>query len=200
MNLALILTRFFTSGGMSLVQMVSVPPSFFLDAANAHLYRYSHFKTSRSIFTTRQFQKINFMPRLGHSMISTKLRCPHCILAKEFIVRIQKLLFGTLSVLFSLFGWTSSLILFALLTGLLFAHAVYSVHHLTNIYLLPLLHLHLIKLLSLHYDALLEFILVLLLHWFTLPFTHLQFYHHGTLRSHQPRTEHHRRDQEPTIG
>ena len=181
MNLALILTQFFTSGGMSLAQMVSAPPSFFLDAANPHLHRYSHFKTSQSIFMTRHFRKISFLPRLGHYMISTKFRCPHCIPANEFIFRIQKHLFGTLSVQFSLFGRTNSLVMFSLLTGLLFAHDVYYVHHLMNIYLLHLLHLHLIKLLPLHYDALLDLILVPVLHWFTLPSVHLQFFHHGTL-------------------
>ena len=160
--------------------------SFFLDAANAHLYCYSHFKTSRSIFTTRQFRKISFMPRLGHSMISTKFRCPHCIPANEFIFRIQKHLFGTLLVQFSLIGWTNSLTMFSLLTRLLFAHSVYSVHHLTNIYLLHLLHLHQIKLLPLHYDALLDFIHVLVLPWFALHSVPLHLSHHARLHAKRP--------------
>ena len=190
MNLALILTRFFTSGGMSLVQMVSVPPSFFLDAANAHLYRYSHFKTSRSIFTTRQFQKTNFMPHLGHSTISIKFRCHSYIPANKFTFKIRKPLFGALLVQFFLFGQTNYLIMFLLLTEILFAHDVFSVQHLMNIrLLLPLhLHMHLIILLPLLSDALPVFILMLVLHRFT-PLFHPLFLRHGTLRTYQLRAK-----------
>ena len=146
MSLAPILIPYFMSGQMSHAQTASAPPNFSLDAAKAHLYLYSLLKTSRSIFTTRQFQKTNFTPRLRHYMISTKLRCPHCILAGEFAFKIRNLLYGILLVQFSLFGRTSSLTMFSLLTELLFALATYSVHHPTRIYLLHLLHLCLVKL------------------------------------------------------
>ena len=67
--------QYSTNGGISLAQMVSAPLSSFSDAANAHPCLYSPFKMSRSIFTTWQFRKTNFMPHLGHSMISIKFRC-----------------------------------------------------------------------------------------------------------------------------
>ena len=171
MSLAPILIPYFMSGEMSHAQTVSAPPNFSLDAANAHLYRYSLLKTSRSIFTTRQFRKINFTPRLRSAQSS-----PHCIPANEFAFKILNLFYGILLVQFSLFGRISSLTMFSLLTELLFALAAYSVHHPTSIYLLHLLNLHLVKLHALYYDALLDFIHMLVLPWFAL---HSNLLHHG---------------------